>query len=324
MRSLLAALLFLLPALAAAQPLNAFSDVPPGHPVADAVNYLYSEGIIQGYPDGTFRPEATINRAEFTKIIRGVLTDVSTTPCESRTPRKFPDISWDDWFAQPVCEVRWKGIIDGYPDGTFRPGNLINVAEGAKIIAGGMSVSLDPALCSVNSRCIPDPDAPWYQPFVEALAQRNALPLSLPSLEAQLTRGDMAEIVYRIRTKTIDKPSHTYSSLVAGEAAAAPGAGPRFLSYDAGVIGNGQESVLFFHAPWCPNCRQSDAELTALDAAGKLAVNVYKVDYDTSPELKQRYGITVQDTFVRIGTDGGTVASLVSPSPDQLSGFLDH
>lgn len=68
--------------------------------------------------------------------------------------------------------------------------------------------------------------------------------------------------------------------------------------------------VLFFHAQWCPQCRQLDAEITA----GPLPDNVtiFKVNYDTSQALRQKYGVTLQTTFVKIDDAGNLVQKYVA------------
>lgn len=62
--------------------------------------------------------------------------------------------------------------------------------------------------------------------------------------------------------------------------------------------------VFFFHAPWCPDCRATDASLTTDGVPDGLTV--VKVDYDTETELRQKYGITQQHTFVQI--DGAAMS----------------
>jgi thiol-disulfide isomerase/thioredoxin len=66
-------------------------------------------------------------------------------------------------------------------------------------------------------------------------------------------------------------------------------------------------TVLFFAADWCPNCQ---ADLKDINANGSRLgkVNVVVVDYDKSSDLKAKYGITVQDTFVQIDTKGAKLA----------------
>ena len=68
--------------------------------------------------------------------------------------------------------------------------------------------------------------------------------------------------------------------------------------------------LLFFHASWCPKCRA--LEKSIYDEGLPKDVTVYKVDYDTNQVLRQRYGVTVQTTFVRIDRDGNKLASFVA------------
>lgn len=68
----------------------------------------------------------------------------------------------------------------------------------------------------------------------------------------------------------------------------------------------GTKVVYFFHAPWCPDCRGTDAAL--LESGVPEGLTVVKVDYDTATELRQKYGVTQQHTFVQVGSDGGELA----------------
>jgi thiol-disulfide isomerase/thioredoxin len=83
-----------------------------------------------------------------------------------------------------------------------------------------------------------------------------------------------------------------------------------YLSYadwEAKKDGFGDSAVvLFFHAPWCPDCRATDTSLTSDGVPAGLVV--VKVDYDTAAALKKKYGITQQHTFVRIDPMGTELA----------------
>lgn len=68
----------------------------------------------------------------------------------------------------------------------------------------------------------------------------------------------------------------------------------------------GTRVVYFFHATWCPDCKATDASLTADGVPAGLTV--VKVDYDTATELRKTYGITQQHTFVQVGADGAQLA----------------
>lgn len=62
--------------------------------------------------------------------------------------------------------------------------------------------------------------------------------------------------------------------------------------------------VLFFHADWCPKCRETDANLTADLTSLPEGLTVVKLDFDGETGLRQKYGVTVQHTFVQIDADG--------------------
>jgi thioredoxin 1 len=69
----------------------------------------------------------------------------------------------------------------------------------------------------------------------------------------------------------------------------------------AAVDGN---SVIFFHAPWCPTCKAAEADIKANLTKLDSKLTIFKTDYDTSTELKKQYGVTSQSTFVKIDKDG--------------------
>ena len=321
MTSLLLLLSLFVPAASAA-----FSDVPPAHPNAEAVAHLQSQGVVRGYADGSFGPEKTINRAEFVKILTGLpIETVRVAECDRGTGPLFSDVAWGQWYAPAVCYGKWMGFIGGYPDGTFRPDARINVAEAAKILVGFFRLPTQTTRCggADGARCF-DPDAadePWYTDFIVTLGERAALPPSIESVDSLLTRGEMAEMVFRLWTGNQEKPSLSANALLGtrfeGEYEAAG-----YLPFSPGLLGNGESAVLFFHASWCPFCRAHDETLQAWYAGDAPGIPVYRVDYDTAKDLRQRYSVTQQDSFVLIDGDGVGVKTLVSPSDAQLRALV--
>lgn len=101
-----------------------------------------------------------------------------------------------------------------------------------------------------------------------------------------------------------------------------PAAPAAYADYRAGLIGNGQSSVLFFHASWCPICKRAEASLQDLYGSTPPALTTYKVDYDSNVELRQRYGVTYQHTFVLIDGEGNAIKTLQSPTDAQLKALL--
>ena len=95
-----------------------------------------------------------------------------------------------------------------------------------------------------------------------------------------------------------------------------------YTDYREGIIGNGRTSVLFFHAAWCPYCRAQDVALKALYASNGFPVSTYKVDYDSSTDLRVRYGVVQQHTFVVIDGQGNKTDEVTDASPDAAAKVL--
>lgn len=183
---------------------SAFSDVSSTHLNSEAIDYVKSQHIVDGYPDGTFRPDDPINRAEFIKIVieAHYKGQADGNNC-------FPDVG-SEWFAKYVCFGKTHNIISGYPDGSFEPANTISFVEIAKILVNinGFAVTADPDI--------------WYRPYVEKLAEFNAIPSSITNFNEKVNRGEVAEIIYRLMAHVMDKPSKTYEELVDENAVSLP------------------------------------------------------------------------------------------------------
>lgn len=176
---------------------NAFSDVSTMDPQLEAITYMKTNNIVQGYEDGSFKPMNKINRAEFTKIIIGAeYSRDLLSNCEMEVP--FSDVNTTDWFYPYVCTAKAQGIIEGYSDGTFGPTKEISFPEAAKI-------TLETLKKNVSS------DPIWYKPYVEKLADLKAIPTDVLTIDQSITRGQMAEILFRIKTQA-NKESKTYDS----------------------------------------------------------------------------------------------------------------
>lgn len=177
---------------------SVFSDVNSNNSFFDAINYVQSQGIVNGYEDGTYKPDSQINRAEFVKIIiSAIFTEDQISQC---TPTKnFSDVSASDWFYPYVCTASNNEIVNGYSDGSFKPGNYINFAEASKIIVNAFGYETSPKEL-------------WYQSFVEKLEEFKAIPSSICSISKNISRGEMAEMIYRLKENITDKSSTNFFS----------------------------------------------------------------------------------------------------------------
>lgn len=84
----------------------------------------------------------------------------------------------------------------------------------------------------------------------------------------------------------------------------------------------GRKVVLFFHAPWCPFCRTADAAFQAKLSQIPAGVTLLKTDYDSNVELKKRYGVSYQHTFVQIDGQGNELAMWSGGDVDGLIRYM--
>ncbi|MBN2057473.1 MAG: S-layer homology domain-containing protein [Candidatus Saganbacteria bacterium] len=108
-----------------------FRDVAPDYWAAKPIAILAMDGIISGYPDGTFRPDGLITRAEFTKLLMSARGIGDFSP----SGKPYVDIRQDHWAADYIGFGAKYGFVKGYPDRTFRPNNPVTRAEGVSMIA---------------------------------------------------------------------------------------------------------------------------------------------------------------------------------------------
>lgn len=176
-----------------------FSDIAPSHPNYEAILYLEENGVIEGYEDGTFRPDQLVNRAEALKII--LLGSDIFVP-EFQEQEIFPDVIYGSWYAKYVMKAKNMGIVSGDDDtGMFRPGDTVNLAEAMKILLNTNQIETE----SPDSD--PHPDVPsdaWFAPYF-GYAQSISL-LDQTSSEnvhpaTAVNRGMLAELMYRLTLK---------------------------------------------------------------------------------------------------------------------------
>lgn len=96
--------------------LERFTDVTPGSAQANALAKLYDHGLLNGYADGSYRPQEKITRAEFCVIASALAKDSSKVDGQS-----FRDVPDSHWAYDVITGMSAQGILEGYGDGTFRP-----------------------------------------------------------------------------------------------------------------------------------------------------------------------------------------------------------
>ena len=106
----------------------AYTDVAKSDYCYEAVTRLYDMGIVSGYEDGSFRPGATITRAEFARIIVSA-ANKETEAKSTGFIASFDDVPAGLWSAPYINYVSANGIVSGYSDGSFKPDKTISFAE---------------------------------------------------------------------------------------------------------------------------------------------------------------------------------------------------
>ena len=148
---------------------NSYRDIPyiptptpAPQPAKPALNTADHYAYLMGYPDGTVRPGGSITRAEATTIFFRLLTEESRSQFWA-TENRYSDVSAGQWYNNAVSTMTRAGIVNGYPDGTFRPNAPITRAEMAKIIA--LFAKLDK-----STDRFPDAAGHWAEAYIRLAA----------------------------------------------------------------------------------------------------------------------------------------------------------
>jgi thiol-disulfide isomerase/thioredoxin len=105
------------------------------------------------------------------------------------------------------------------------------------------------------------------------------------------------------------------------EATAPEASAGAYVEYSDDAIAQAEGRVLlFFHAPWCPQCRSVESDI--LEEGVPDGVTIIKVDYDSRQDLRQQYGVTLQTTFVEVDADGAELQKHVAYDDPHLDAVV--
>lgn len=144
------------------EPVTYFTDIA-GHWAESYISRATAKGMVSGYPDGTFKPNLSVTRAEFAVMLAGALQLEGTEATLS-----FTDIEqFGTWAEQAVARAVHAGIVEGYEDGSFRPNAQITRAEMAVMIVRGLNLPIKSNTFTgfADDEVIPQ----WAKDYVEAL-----------------------------------------------------------------------------------------------------------------------------------------------------------
>ncbi|WP_274366009.1 S-layer homology domain-containing protein [Paenibacillus thermotolerans] len=178
-------------------PLPVFKDLA-GHPASPEIAKAVAIGVVSGYPDGTFRPDGSVTRAEFaTMLMRRIFAGDDGATLDFKDKDKI-----GDWAVEPVKKAVKLGIIKGYDDGTFRPNGNITHAEMISMVirASGLPTKDAPEKTGFAD----DADIPkWAKPAASKAEETGiiivgGLPEGKFAPQALTTRAEAATAIVRM------------------------------------------------------------------------------------------------------------------------------
>jgi hypothetical protein len=176
---------------------ESFPDVPPDYWARPFVEALAKRGIAVGSPDGSFRPDQPVTRAEYAALVQKAFDNQ-----ESQGSIAFTDVPSDFWAVPSIDAAVKQGFLKGYPNGSFEPNKQIS--------------RLEVLLSLVNGLGLPRPDKPeeavtlfqdsakipqWAVPAAGTAAESNIV-VNYPNLdqlkpEQPTTRAEVAALIYQ-------------------------------------------------------------------------------------------------------------------------------
>lgn len=209
-----------MPAPAVAQ--TTFPDVPSSYWASGFIQALVNRGVITGFPDGSFRPEEPVTRAQFAAMIRKAFNKAPV-----RNAIQFIDVPAGFWAADAIQTAYTTGFLAGYPGNVFRPSEnipraqvLVSLANGLNYVASGTPDSVLVAYNDASS--IPD----YARPSIAAATQKQIV-VNYPDVRTLnpnqvATRAEVAAFIYQALVSS-GQVSAINSPYIVGQAASPQG-----------------------------------------------------------------------------------------------------
>ena len=183
---------------------SSLSDVR-GHWAETFIQGLISRNLISGFPDGTYKPEAPITRAQYASIV----AKAYDLPLK-QSATNFSDVPQNFWALDSITKSNRMGFIAGFPDGTFRPGqNLTRVQALVSLVNGLGLTGGTPSVIGVYSDRA---EIPSYATDLVATATQKRIVVNHPNLaqlrpSMDITRAEVAALVYQSLVATNRAPA---------------------------------------------------------------------------------------------------------------------
>lgn len=179
-----------------------------GHWAKNCIEILIQQGVIAGYPDGTFRPENPVTRAEFATLLTLAFPAVNR-----RSPIRFVDVAPDYWAAEKIQKCYVTGWLTGYPGDRFRPNLPIPRVQAVIALTAGLGHTPERATEATLAQVLSDAaDIPAYARDKVAAAVEQQLVVNYPDVKRfrpnkPATRGEIAVLLCQALARLADQAS---------------------------------------------------------------------------------------------------------------------
>ena len=162
-----------------------FSDVRDSDYFASAATVLKEFGVLDGYPDGTFKPQNSITRAEMATIACRLIAKADEAALLAGET-EFIDVPRDHWATGYINFASSTGIINGDGDGNFRPGDQVKYEEAIKMVVCSLGYGEDIEI---------DPED-WSAGYIKMATEKGITKNLIGQKGTAATRGDIAVMAY--------------------------------------------------------------------------------------------------------------------------------
>ncbi|BAZ41775.1 hypothetical protein NIES4101_77430 [Calothrix sp. NIES-4101] len=199
---------------------TSFSDIQ-NHWAQGFIEALAKRSIVTGLPNGTYRPNNSVTRAEYAVILSKAFAKIP----QKRQYTPFLDVPSNYWAASAIKTVQEKGFLNGFPDNRFRPENRISRLETILSLVSGLDIGLKikPELVNVLSQIYQDASQiPTYALNQIAIATAAELVTSHPNVKLlnptlASTRADVAAFIYQALVYLAEVPKIPSNFLVSAK-----------------------------------------------------------------------------------------------------------
>lgn len=174
-----------------------FTDVKEGNALYPEIKDLHEQGKINGFKDGTFRPQESVTRGQAAKMIADLLELNTTSP---KAPN-LKDVKQDKWYYGAIAALVEAKIMGGFTDGMFRPDQTLTRAEASRLIGEAFKLSNEG-----NTVAFSDvKKEKWYYTYVQSLVHNKVTAGKTATTfapDANVTRGELVAFASRAKKAT--------------------------------------------------------------------------------------------------------------------------